>query len=156
METTQVWYGELAEGRRRVATEARAWGILTALVAAFAGPLLVARGADVAMLGVFTAGVSLLGLSASVLGPLLARRLGDVARVVLGALVVGRLALVGAAALAIATPGGAVWPLIAAFVLWSAGEGIASSLWATFVTGLAPPVQRAGWLAWRPPPATRA
>jgi MFS family permease len=142
--------------RRLVQTEAGAWGILSAINNAFVNPLLISRGAGPIALGIYNSGANLFGFGSGFAGPRLAARMGSVARTTLICLTVARIFFLVVPLTLIASGSGRVGLLVALFLAWAAGEGLALPLWTSFLTGMVRAQERGRWLALRATAATGA
>jgi MFS family permease len=135
--------------RRRVRVEAGAWGALVALNTAFVSLLLITRGAEAIELAIYASGASLFGLGMGFLGPFVATRSRDAARVTLAALIGARVAFVIVPLLLTVTTEGALSVLIVALQVWAVGEGMAVPLWTAYLAGLSDPSECGRWFAGR-------
>jgi MFS family permease len=127
---------------------------MTAINSSFIQPLLIAHGAGQLTLGIYISGSSLLGFSAGWVGPTLASRIGNSARMTLGTVGIGRLAfLLFTGYLAFS---GSARPelLIALILLWGLGEGLAGPIWTSYVAGMVDSSERGRWIAMRGQAAT--
>jgi MFS family permease len=127
---------------------------MTAINSSFIQPLLIARGAGQLALGIYISGSSLVGFSAGWVGPTLASRIGNSARMVLGTIGIGRIAFLLLTGYLLFF--GNVQPelLIALILLWGLGEGLAGPIWTSFVAGMVDASERGRWIAMRGQAAT--
>src|SRR6478752_4144878 len=135
--------------RNPVRIEAGGWGMMNAIHNAFVNPLLIDRGAGPIALGIFNSCANLFLYSSGFVGPRLAHKAGSLGRAVIGTLAIARTILVVLTLFLWMVPDGAVVPLLALILVWTAGEGLAVPLWTAFIAGLVPTSQRGRWLAMR-------